>query len=122
MSAGRIFLRDVKITTIDRTKPPSAPSIQGRIEIWPGAVVDVPPRVHTQPTAANATSTAKSPTVFQTVSSTDMRPVSMAPAGGAAYMPSSWAWAAASVPARWAVEACVCAGGGVKLAAWRPPG
>ena len=81
-----------------------------------------PAIVQIQPPTAVTSRTAKRPTVFQTVSSTVMRSVSMAPAAGAAYMPSSCAWAATSVPACCAVAYWVGAAGGVKPAAWRPPG
>jgi hypothetical protein len=117
MSAGRTVLRDVKITTSDSTKPPSAPMIQGRIDGF-GLAAVTPAIVHTQPTAAVTRRMAKRPTVFHTVSSTVMRSVSTAPADGAAYMPSRWAWAAASVPACCAAPYCACAaGGGVRPAA-----
>src|SRR5690606_20277284 len=64
----------------------------------------------TQPTTAVTSRMPNRPAVFQTVSSTVMRSVSMAPAGGAAYMPSRCAFAAASTPACW--DAADCAGGG----------
>jgi hypothetical protein len=109
------------MTTIDSTKPPSAPIIHGRIDGL-GLAGVTPAMVHTQPTAAVATRIAKRPTVFQTVSSTVIRSVSTAPADGAAYIPSRCAWAAASVPACCADAYWVCAAGGVSPAACRPPG
>src|SRR5690606_34689 len=96
------------MTTIAITKPPSAPTIHGvrsavsRPVVGSIATVDA---VHTHPTTAVTSSTAKSETVFQIVSSTVIRSVSIAPADGAAYMPSNRALAAASTAAFCAVGA-----------------
>src|SRR5688572_16301831 len=113
-----MVLRDVKITTRARTKPPSMPTIHGVMLGFgfAGVTEDI---VQTQPPTAVTSSTAKRPTVFQTVSSTVIRSVSMAPALGAVYMPSSCALAAALVAACWVVAYWV---GPPMFAACGPPG
>lgn len=106
-------MRDVKMMTIDRTKPTSAPITQGRGLMRVSAAGARPPRLHTQPTAAVTSRTANRLTVFMTVSSTVMRSVCTAPAAGAAYMPSICACAAMFTPA--CCPAADAAGGGVNV-------
>ena len=68
--------------TMASTKPPIMPISHG-VMLGAPSVMTVE-RVQTQPTTAVTSSAAKRPTVFQTVSSTVMRSVSIEPAGGVA--------------------------------------
>ena len=111
MSNGRIFFLEVKMTTIARTNPASAPISHGVRLTLSGVAAVTPDIVQIQPTAAVTRRIANRPTVLRTVSSTVMRLVSTAPAEGAAYMPSRFACAATLTPCSCAVAAWVWAPG-----------